>query len=137
MNSQVGFIGLGIMGQPMAINLLRAGTRLIVWNRSSEKCEPLRALGAAVAASVEEVFEQVAIVIVMLFDRVAIDDVLRRGTPRFAEMVRGRTVVNMSSIAPADSRALDREIRLLAGVMSKRRSPGHEFLRRMANLSPC
>jgi 3-hydroxyisobutyrate dehydrogenase len=53
MNSQVGFIGLGIMGQPMAINLLRAGTRLIVWNRSSEKCEPLRALGAAVAASVE------------------------------------------------------------------------------------
>lgn len=63
----------------MAINLLRAGTRLIVWNRSSEKCEPLRALGAAVAANVEEVFEQVAIVIVMLFDRVAIHDVLRRG----------------------------------------------------------
>jgi 3-hydroxyisobutyrate dehydrogenase len=99
----------------MAINLLRAGTRLIVWNRSSEKCEPLRALGAAVAASVEEEFEQVAIVIVMLSDRVAIDDVPRRGTPRFAEMVRGRTVVNMSSIAPADSRALDREIRIAGG----------------------
>ena len=46
----VGFIGLGRMGQPMAMNLLRAGHRLIVWNRTRSKAEPLAAKGAQVAA---------------------------------------------------------------------------------------
>jgi 3-hydroxyisobutyrate dehydrogenase len=115
MDSEVGFIGLGVMGQPMAINLLRAGTPLVVWNRTREKCHPLRELGARVAADVPEVFERAATVIVMLFDRAGIDEALRRGTPDFARMVKGRTVVNMSSIAPADSRALDRDIREAGG----------------------
>ncbi|HEY0526736.1 MAG TPA: NAD(P)-binding domain-containing protein, partial [Stellaceae bacterium] len=39
----VGFIGLGVMGQPMALNLARAGTKLVVWNRTAEKSETLRA----------------------------------------------------------------------------------------------
>ena len=103
------------MGQPMATNLLRAGTRLIVWNRSPEKCEPLRAMGATVAASIEEVFDRAGIVIVMLFDLAAIDRVLQRATPHFAALVRGRIVVNMSSIAPEDSRALERDIRAAGG----------------------
>ena len=111
MTSETGFIGLGVMGHPMAANLLRAGMPLVVWNRSPQKCEPLQALGAKVAGSVAEVFERTATVIVMLFDCAAIDDVLKRGTPQFASMVSGRTVVNMSSVAPADSRALDRDIR--------------------------
>lgn len=115
MKSEVGFIGLGVMGQPMATNLLRSGRPLVIWNRSGEKCEPLRKLGATVAASVEEVFERTTIVILMLFDRAAIDSVLRRDTARFAAMVSGRIIVNMSSIAPADSRALDRDIRAAGG----------------------
>ncbi len=40
---EIGFIGLGIMGQPMALNLAAAGTRLVVWNRSADRCEPLLA----------------------------------------------------------------------------------------------
>jgi len=115
MNSGVGFVGLGVMGQPMAANLLRAGKQLVVWNRSIEKCDPLKALGASVASSVKEVFERTEIVIVMLFDQAAIDSVLRRGTPHFAAMIRGRTVVNMSSISPADSRALGFEIQTAGG----------------------
>ncbi|MER6695337.1 NAD(P)-binding domain-containing protein, partial [Streptomyces minutiscleroticus] len=47
----VGFVGLGVMGQPMALNLTRAGTPLVVWNRTPARCEPLRAAGAEVAAS--------------------------------------------------------------------------------------
>ncbi|WP_312038203.1 MULTISPECIES: NAD(P)-binding domain-containing protein [Rhizobium] len=50
---EIGFVGLGVMGQPMALNLTRAGTRLVVWNRSPAAPDPLRAAGAAVAASVE------------------------------------------------------------------------------------
>ena len=46
----IGFIGLGVMGQLMALNLARAGTALVVWNRTEHKCDPLRAAGAQVAA---------------------------------------------------------------------------------------
>jgi 3-hydroxyisobutyrate dehydrogenase len=72
----IGFIGLGVMGQPMALNLARAGTQLIVWNRSGERCEPLRAAGASVAESPDDIFRQARVVILMLADGDAIDAVL-------------------------------------------------------------
>lgn len=99
----------------MAANLLRAGTPLVVWNRSREKCEPIRELGATVAADVFEVFQRTDTVILMLFDRVAIDTTLHRGTEEFSALVSGRTVVNMSSIAPDDSRDLGRDIMAAGG----------------------
>ena len=52
---EIGFIGLGLMGEPMARNLLRAGTPLRVWNRTAAKSEALRAAGARVAATPAEV----------------------------------------------------------------------------------
>ena len=65
----IGFIGLGVMGQPMAANLARAGHELVVWNCTADKCEAIRAAGASVAASAEDVFARSETVIVMLFDR--------------------------------------------------------------------
>ena len=50
----IGFIGLGVMGQLMALNLARAGTALVVWNRTAHKCEPLRAAGAQGASDAAE-----------------------------------------------------------------------------------
>ncbi len=47
---RVGFVGLGVMGRPMALNLARAGTPLVVWNRTTDRCAPLRDAGAEVAA---------------------------------------------------------------------------------------
>lgn len=47
----VGFIGLGVMGEPMALNLVRAGTPLLVWNRTTARTQALAAAGAAVAAA--------------------------------------------------------------------------------------
>jgi 3-hydroxyisobutyrate dehydrogenase len=84
----VGFIGLGVMGQPMALNLARAGTALVVWNRSPDKSEPLRAASASVAASPTEVFGQARVVILILVDGAAIDSVLGRGTPDSARTSR-------------------------------------------------
>lgn len=115
MNSNVGFVGLGVMGQPMATNLLQAGTPLVVWNRSIEKSHPFMAMGATVASSAKELFERTGIVIMMLFDQAAIDAVLQRGTSNFVSMVRDRTIVNMSSMAPEDSRALAADIQLAGG----------------------
>ncbi|NUP44278.1 MAG: NAD(P)-dependent oxidoreductase [Streptomyces sp.] len=107
---EVGFVGLGGMGQPMALNLAKAGTRLVVWNRSAERAEPLRALGASVAADVDEVFAHARIVIVMLLNEEVTDAVLGRGTPGFAKRVAGHVVVSMGSVEPDYSRALAADV---------------------------
>jgi 3-hydroxyisobutyrate dehydrogenase len=86
----VGFVGLGVMGQPMALNLARAGTPLIVWNRTPGRCDPLRATGAEVAANPAEVFDRAESVILMLADEKAVDTVLGRGTPDFDGRVAGQ-----------------------------------------------
>ena len=79
----VGFIGLGVMGQPMALNLVRAGTPLVVWNRSTERCEPLRTVGASVAASAAAVFAQASVVFLMLVDNEPRDERGRLQCPAF------------------------------------------------------
>ncbi|MBV7696190.1 NAD(P)-dependent oxidoreductase [Streptomyces sp. TRM70350] len=111
---EIGFVGLGVMGRPMALNLARSGTRLVVWNRTAERTEPLRAAGAAVAADVEEVFARARIVVVMLVDEEATDTVLGRGTPGFAQLVSGHVVVSMGSTSPEYARGLAADI-LAAG----------------------
>jgi 3-hydroxyisobutyrate dehydrogenase len=88
------------MGQPMALNLARAGTALVVWNRSAEKSEPLRTAGARVVASPAEVFRQARLVILMLADGGAIDSVLGRGTPDFGANIAQHTIVHMGTTFP-------------------------------------
>ncbi|MEV6177576.1 NAD(P)-dependent oxidoreductase [Streptomyces sp. NPDC052015] len=111
----VGFVGLGVMGQPMALNLARAGTPLLVWNRTPARCAPLRAVGAEIAASPAEVFDRTAVVILMLADETAVDEVLHRGTPDFAARVAGRTLVHMGTTSPEYSGGLRDEVRGAGG----------------------
>ncbi|MEU6428738.1 NAD(P)-dependent oxidoreductase [Microbispora sp. NPDC046973] len=110
----VGFVGLGIMGQPMALNLVRAGTPLVVWNRTAARSEPLRAAGAEVAGGAAEVFRRARVVILMLADEAAIDAVLERGTPAFARNVADRVVVHMGTTSPVYSAGLEADV-LAAG----------------------
>lgn len=112
---EVGFIGLGIMGQPMALNLVRAGISLTVWNRSHDKYAPLLAAGATAALSPAEVFSRARVVFVMLVNEAATDAVLARGTPDFEHMVKGRTVVCMGSNSPDYSRGLAADISAAGG----------------------
>ncbi|MFE1248616.1 NAD(P)-dependent oxidoreductase [Streptomyces sp. NPDC058766] len=111
----VGFIGLGVMGQPMAVNLARAGTPLLVWNRSTDRCAPVREAGAEVAASAAEVFERAGTVFLMLADEAAVDAVLDRGGPGFAARVAGRTVVHMGTTSAAYSCGLQDDVRAAGG----------------------
>jgi len=111
----VGFIGLGVMGQPMALKLARARTELIVWNRSADKCEPLRAAGASVAASPAEIFRQARVVILMLVDAAAIDFVLGRGTVEFDMNVAQHTIIHMGTTSPYYSHGLEADIRAAGG----------------------
>ncbi|MFF8726484.1 NAD(P)-dependent oxidoreductase [Streptomyces sp. NPDC015171] len=111
----VGFIGLGVMGLPMALRLASAGTPLVVWNRTPERAHALRAAGAEVAASAGEVFARADVVLLMLADEAAVDAVLGRGTPALAARVAGRTVVHMGTTSPEYSRALGADIRAAGG----------------------
>ena len=112
----VGFIGLGVMGTPIASNLARAGTQLVVWNRSADKCAALRELGAKVATSPDAVFEAAPVVIVMLAHEDALDEVLRRGTNEFTAMVAGRTIVNMATTSPPYSERLAADLLAAGGT---------------------
>jgi 3-hydroxyisobutyrate dehydrogenase len=107
----VGFVGLGVMGRPMALNLARAGVDLVVWNRSAGRDVP----AARVAGSAAEVFAAAEVVIVMLADAAAIEEVLGRGTPVFGALVAGRTVVHMGTTAPEFSAGLAADVRAAGG----------------------
>lgn len=111
----VGFIGLGNMGLPMARRLLDAGIPLAVWNRTRARCDAMRERGAIVAESVDALFERCTVVMAMLLDEHAADEVLGRGTQAFAQRVRGRTLVMLGTTSAAYSQALDAEIRACGG----------------------
>jgi 3-hydroxyisobutyrate dehydrogenase len=102
------------MGTPMALNLIRAGTPLLVWNRTPERTRTLADAGAEIAPDVETVFDRSDVVILMLTDDRAVDAVLARGTPAFADRVAGRTIVHMGTTAPPYSAGLETDV-LAAG----------------------
>ncbi|MEV4347399.1 NAD(P)-dependent oxidoreductase [Actinoplanes sp. NPDC049596] len=102
----VGFLGLGVMGGPMAANLARAGTDLIVWSRTPARETPP---GARRAADPAEVFDCAETVIMMLSGAPAIDAVLP------LPLVRDRLIVHMGTTAPAYSAALGARIRAAGG----------------------
>lgn len=112
---EIGFIGMGVMGQLMALNLVRSGQPLVIWNRSEQKCGPVRAAGASVAQNPCEVFRRTRIVILMLVDSDATDAVLARGTPAFRDNVSGHIIVSMGTNAPAYSLGLEAEIAAAGG----------------------
>jgi 3-hydroxyisobutyrate dehydrogenase len=111
----VGFIGLGAMGEPMALNMVKAGTSLLVWNRSPSKCEILARAGAQVAKGPAEVFARCEVVFLMLADGAAMDAVLARGERPFGDRVKGRTLVHMGTTAPSYSKALEAAVRAEGG----------------------
>lgn len=115
MDTDIGFIGLGVMGRPMALNLARAGLAPIVWNRSEPALEILREAGARVADSTEDVFRRASVVFLMLADEAAIDAVLERAGGAVGASVRGRIVVHMGTTSAEYSRALEADIRAAGG----------------------
>jgi 2-hydroxy-3-oxopropionate reductase len=109
MAEKVGFIGLGIMGKPMAKNLIEAGYDVVVYNRTREKAEDLASEGATVADSPKGVAEQSDIVITMLPDSPQVKEVLA-GEDGVLEGVReGALIVDMSTISPVVTEELSQK----------------------------
>ena len=106
---QVGFIGLGIMGRPMALNLLKGGHELFATSRSGVPGE-LTGAGAVACGSAREVAEKAEVIITMLPDTPDVERVLL-GEGGVAEgLSPGKTVVDMSSISPIATKELAAKI---------------------------
>jgi len=111
----IGFIGLGLMGGPMALNLLGAGTALVVWNRSPAMNAVLAKAGAEVAKDLQDVFQRCEVVILMLRDSEATDTVLGRRGGTIQARVDRHTIINMATHSPCYSKALEAVIRAHGG----------------------
>ena len=102
----IGFIGLGIMGQPMALNLVKAGHRLTVYNRSAGKTEPLRQAGAQVASTPAAVAKGAEFVIIIVTDSAAVEEVVLGKDGILGTVASGAIVIDSSTISPAVSRKM-------------------------------
>lgn len=109
MAEKVGFIGLGIMGRPMAENLIGAGHELVLYNRTREKAEELAGDNATVAGSPREVAEQSDIIITMLPDSPQVEEVLAGEGGVLEGLREGALIVDMSTISPAVTKELAEE----------------------------
>lgn len=111
----VGFLGLGLMGEPMATNLLARGFEVVVWNRSEPATERLRRAGARRADTALAALAQCPVTIEMLASEAVIQAVLDPGGDAFAEAIRGRGLIHMSTTAPAYSAELGSRVQAAGG----------------------
>ena len=93
----IGFIGTGLMGFPMAKNILKAGYKVRAFNRSKNKAEPLKDFGAEISNSIRELVKESHVVITMLTNDDAVNEVL--GSDEFLNNLKpNSTVIDMSSV---------------------------------------
>jgi 2-hydroxy-3-oxopropionate reductase len=106
MAMQVGFIGPGIMGRPMALNLLKAGHTLRVYGRRAAAMEPLKQAGAVTCASPAEAARQADVVFTVVSDTPDVEQVLFGDNGVVHGARRGSVVVDMSTISPGATRRM-------------------------------
>jgi 3-hydroxyisobutyrate dehydrogenase-like beta-hydroxyacid dehydrogenase len=100
----VGFIGLGLMGRPMVENLLKKGFAVTVWNRTAARTEPLIALGARAAATPHEAAAAADVLITIISDPPAVEQVLWGENGALSGLRRGSILVDSSTVTPALAR---------------------------------
>ena len=96
---KIGFIGIGLMGLPMAKNILKSGYKLIAFNRSPNKADLLKEFGAEIAKSLGELADNSDVIITMLTDDKAVEEVMNN--QNFVENLKsGKILIDMSSVKP-------------------------------------
>ena len=97
---KIGFIGTGLMGLPMAKNILKAGYNLKAFNRSKNKAAPLKDQGAEISSSIKEAVSDSDVVITMLTDDNAVDEIMS-SSDFLGGLKSEATVIDMSSVKPS------------------------------------
>ena len=110
----LGLIGIGLMGKPMALRLLAAGFQVNVWNRSPEKLSEVQQAGAVVCNTLAELVANSDVILLCLFDtqvveKVVIEQILPHGKP-------GKLLIDLSSIDPATTRLLAVQLKQACGM---------------------
>ncbi|KAK6153590.1 hypothetical protein DH2020_013229 [Rehmannia glutinosa] len=109
--ARIGFLGLGIMGSPMAQNLIKAGCDVTVWNRTKSKCDPLISLGATYKSSPEEVAASCDVTFAMLADPESAVDVACGKHGAANGMSSGKGYVDVSTVDGATSKLISTHIK--------------------------
>ena len=105
--TKIGWAGLGNMGNPMAANLLKAGYKVSVFNRSKQKEQALIAIGATAAATPASLLHQSDVVIIMVSDDAAINELFTGDDGFLSTNETGKIFINMSTVSPAISRQME------------------------------
>ncbi|WP_138493353.1 NAD(P)-dependent oxidoreductase [Paenibacillus pinistramenti] len=106
----IGWIGLGHMGEPMAMNLLEAGHKVQVHNRTISKTNSLVEAGAGRLDSPKELAERSDIIFLMLSDSNAVREVLQQDNGVLEAITEGKIIVDMSTLSPEDSLSLAKQV---------------------------
>ena len=121
MTEKIGFIGLGIMGRPMALNLIKAGYDLVVHARRAESMAPLAQAGAETCQSPAEVARRASILFTMVADTPDVEQVIlgdgHAGRAIIDGLQPGAVVVDMSTISASATRAMNERLRALGAEL--------------------
>lgn len=98
---KIGFLGLGIMGQPMCLNIIKAGYTVTAWNRTKSKTEIIAQAGGHIAGSPKEVAEQSDIIITIVSDSPDVEEVVLGESGIIHGIQPGSVLIDMSTISPA------------------------------------
>ena len=110
MKAKIGFIGLGIMGKPMALNLIKAGYKLVIHNRSNTAVKELAQRNATIASSPKEVAQLSDVIITMLPDSNDVELVILGNDGVLCGTKNGAIIIDMSSIAPLVTKKIALEV---------------------------
>jgi len=113
---KLGYLGLGLMGLPMSLRLLKAGHDVSVWNRSASKAAPLVQAGARPAANPREVANAASIIFMCVTDAYAVEDVVFGHEGLAAAPGEGKLVVDFSSIHPDAARDVAARLKAANGM---------------------
>src|SRR3974390_2028353 len=108
---RVGVAGLGVMGAAVAARLMEVGHEVTVWNRTADKTKPLAAAGAKVAANPADLASAVDVTITLLTDAAAIDAVYNGANGLLSGDVKGKLLIEMSTVPPKVPLALAPKVR--------------------------
>ena len=106
MKPAVGFIGLGLMGRPMSLNLVKAGYAVTVWNRTASRAAEVTAAGAKLAGSPRGVAAASDFLITIVSDPPALEEVLWGENGAMGALKRGSTYMDSSTVSPALARKI-------------------------------
>jgi len=107
----IGIAGTGRMGAAIAQRLLALGHRVTVWNRTREKAAPLAQQGAVIAATPAQLVDACEVIITILTDARAIEEIYSGNAGLLSANVTGKTFIEMSTVRPQTERALDAKVR--------------------------